>query len=80
MAIQDAVALARVLACSNLGDEEQVGIALRTYEQERIAVSAPLQRQARQDGAASHAEDIADRLKERFSEALAARRQVDHKH
>ena len=80
MAIQDAVALARVLACIDLGDEEQLGVALRTYEQERIAFSAPLQRQARQSGAASHAEDGADRLKEGFSAALAARRRVDHKH
>ena len=80
MAIQDAVALARVLACSDLGDEEQRGVALRTYEQERIAVSAPLQRQARQGGDASHAADQADRLKEGFSAALAARRRVSHKH
>ena len=79
MAVQDAVALARVLACSALGDEEQIGVALRTYEQERIAVSAPLQRQARQAGAASHAEEQADLLKEGFSAALAARRPVDHK-
>jgi salicylate hydroxylase len=74
MAIQDAVALARLLAGSDLGDAEQLGVALHTYEQERIAVTAPLQRQARQGGAASHAEDIADRLKEQFSDALVARR------
>ncbi len=74
MAIQDAVALAKVLAGTDLGNSEQLGVALHTYEQERIAISAPLQRQARQGGAASHAEDQAEQLKEGFEAALAARR------
>lgn len=78
MALQDAVALAKVLACTNLSDGEQLGDALHTYEQERIAITAPLQRQARQEGAASHGEDQADRLKEQFEAMLAARRQASH--
>ncbi len=78
MALQDAVALAKVLACTNLSDRKQLGDALHTYEQERIAITAPLQRQARQEGAASHAEDQADRLKEQFEATLAARRQASH--
>lgn len=80
MAIQDVVALAKVLARTDLSDEEQLGIALRTYEQERIAISAPLQRQARQEGANSHSEDQAERLKERFEAALASRRELSQKH
>ncbi|MEH2465784.1 FAD-dependent monooxygenase [Nostoc sp.] len=76
MAIQDVVTLAKVLVCTDLGDGEQLGLALRTYEQERIAISAPLQRLARKEGADSHAEDQAERLKERFLAALAARRQA----
>ena len=80
MAIQDVVALAKVLARTDLGDGEQLGVALRTYEQERIAISAPLQRLARQEGANSHAEDQAERLKEGFSAALAARRRASQKH
>lgn len=80
MAIQDVIALAKVLARTDLGDGEQLGVALRTYEQERIAISAPLQRLARQEGANSHAEDQAERLKEGFSAALAARRQASQKH
>lgn len=80
MAIQDVVALAKVLAHIDLGDGEKLGVALHTYEQERIAISAPLQRQARQEGANSHAEDQAERLKEGFSSALAARRQASQKH
>jgi len=76
MVIQDAVALAKVLACIDLGDGEQLGDALRTYEQERIAITAPLQHQARLAGAASHAEEQADQLKEQFEAALVARRQA----
>lgn len=78
MALQDAVALAKALACTNLSDGEQLGDALHTYEQERIAITAPLQRQARIAGAASHAEDQADQLKEQFEAALAARRQASN--
>ena len=78
MALQDAVALAKILASTDLGDGEQLGDALRTYEQERIAITAPLQRLAREGGAASHAEDQADRLKEGFEAALAVRRQAPH--
>lgn len=76
MAIQDAVALAKVLKGINLDNEQQVAAALNTYEQERIGVTAPLQRQARENGTASHADDIADKLKVGFEAALAARRQV----
>lgn len=76
MALQDAVALAKVLADTDLNDGEQLGKALHTYEQERIAITAPLQHQARLGGAASHAEDQADQLKEQFEAMLAARRQA----
>ncbi len=79
MAIQDAIALAKRLASTDLGDSERLGIAMSTYEQERIAITAPLQQQARQAGAESHADDQADRLTEAFVAALAARRQAAQK-
>ncbi|MDF5721131.1 MAG: FAD-dependent monooxygenase [Rhizonema sp. PD37] len=80
MAIQDAVALAKRLASTDLGDSEQLGIAISTYEQERIAITAPLQRKARHTGAESHADDHADRLKEELVATLAARRQTEQKY
>ena len=80
MAIQDAVALAKRLASTDLSDSERLGIAISTYEQERIAITAPLQQKARQAGAESHADDQADRLKEGFVATLAARRQAEQKH
>ncbi len=73
MALEDAVALAKILADTDLNDGEQLGNALHTYEQERIAITAPLQHQARLGGAASHAEDQAAQLKKQFEAALAAR-------
>lgn len=80
MAIQDAVTLAKKLTSTDLNDEERLGIALCAYEQERIAITAPLQQKARQAGAETHADHQADRLKEGFEAALAARKQTSQKH
>ena len=80
MAFQDGVVLAKVLKGIDLDDEEQLGAALYSYEQERIAITSPLQRQARQQGTASHADDRADSLKAGIEAALAARRQVSPQH
>lgn len=74
LAFQDAVALAQALDGVDLKDAPSIAAALARYEQERIAITAPLQHQARQQGAASHADDQADRLKMGFEAALANRR------
>lgn len=77
LAFQDAVMLAQGLAGVDPQNVSAVAEALLRYEQERISVTTPLQRQARQEGAASHADDQADRLKAAFEAALASRRQLN---
>ncbi len=74
MAFEDAVALTKKLKGLNLQDTPSVAQALTDYEEERIAIAAPLQLKARQGGEASHALDQADQLKTGFELALAARR------
>ncbi len=75
LAFEDAVALAQLLDGVNPEQISAVQTALSQYEQDRITVTTPLQKQARQQGAASHATDRADRLKAGLEEALANRRQ-----
>lgn len=75
LAFQDAVTLAQALQGVDLKSSPAVAAALTSYEQERIAITAPLQRKARQQGEASHADDQANILKAGFEAALANRRQ-----
>ena len=72
MALQDAVTLARNLADIKLTDIDRLGLAIRNYERERMAVTTPLLEKARQGGFDSHAEDQADRLKIAFETQLAS--------
>jgi salicylate hydroxylase len=74
MAFEDAVALTKKLNGLNLQDTPSVAKALTDYEEERMAIAAPLQLKARQGGEASHAPNVADQLKAGFELALAARR------
>lgn len=74
LAFQDAVALANVLDEVTLTDIAAVSAALLSYETKRIEVTAPLQKKAREQGLASHADDQADRLKRGFEAALASRK------
>jgi len=76
LAFQDAVTLAQALAGVDLKKISTVSEALLRYEQARIRITTPLQHQARQEGAASHADDQADRLKAAFEAALASRRKL----
>jgi 2-polyprenyl-6-methoxyphenol hydroxylase-like FAD-dependent oxidoreductase len=76
MAFEDAVALTKGLKGLNLQDTPSVAKALTDYEEERIAIAAPLQLQAREGGEGSHASDYADKIKAGF-EALAARRRQE---
>ena len=76
LAFQDAVMLAQVLEGADLKDVSAVSEALLHYEQERIKITTPLQRQAREQGSASHAKDQADRLKAGFEAALAKQRET----
>lgn len=77
LAFQDAVMLAQVLDSVDLQNVSAVSEALLRYEQDRMSITTPLQRQAREQGAASHAEDQADRLKATFEAALAKRRETN---
>lgn len=77
LAFQDAVTLAQVLEGVDPKNISAVSDALVRYEQERIKVTTPLQRLAREQGAASHAEDQADRLKVAFETTLAERRKLN---
>lgn len=74
LAFQDAVALANVLDKVPLTDISAVSAALLSYEKKRIEATAPLQKKAREQGLASHADDQADRLKRGFEAALASRK------
>lgn len=73
LAFEDAVALAASLEGIHLEDSAAVALALLRYENERIAITAPLQEQARREGDASHAEDQADRMADGFRRMLAAK-------
>ena len=77
LAFQDAVTLAQVLEGVDPKNVSAVSEALLRYEQDRIEITAPLQQQAREQGAASHAEDQADRLKAAFEAALTSRRKLN---
>lgn len=79
LAFQDAVALAQALREIDLNNSTAVAAALTSYEQERIAITAPLQSKARQQGEASHDNNQADLLKAGFEAALANRRQQHQK-
>lgn len=76
LAFQDAVMLAQVLEKVDLKNVSAVSEAMMRYEQDRIRMTTPLQRKAREQGAASHAEDQADRLKAAFEAALADQRRT----
>ena len=76
LAFQDAVTLAQVLEGVNPKNVSAVSNALLGYEQDRIKITAPLQRKARQQGAASHVDDQAERLKAEFEAALASRQKL----
>jgi salicylate hydroxylase len=76
MAFEDAVALTKGLKGLNLQDTPSVAKALTDYEEERIAIAAPLQLKSREGGEGSHASDHADKIKAGF-EALAARRRQE---
>ena len=69
------MALAQALKKIDLNNSTAVAAALTSYERERIALTAPLQSKARQQGEASHADNQADLLKAGFEAALANRRQ-----
>jgi len=75
LAFQDGIALAQALDGINLENSQAVAQALSSYEQERIAITSPLQQKARQQGEASHNEDRADVMKRGFEAALAKNRQ-----
>ncbi len=74
LAFQDAVTLAGLLEDVTMTDIPSVSDALMQYEQQRIEITAPLQKKAREQGLASHSDDQADRLKMGFEAALASRR------
>lgn len=74
LAFEDAVTLANLLEGVSLKDIAAVSAALLSYERQRIEVTAPLQKKAREAGLASHDDDRADRLKIGFEAALAHRR------
>ncbi len=74
LAFEDAVTLANVLDGVTLTDRSAVSAALSSYEHQRIEVTAPLQKKAREQGLASHADDRAEQLKRGFEAVLANRR------
>lgn len=78
LAFQDAVTLAQVLEGVDPKDVSAVSAALLRYETDRIKITTPLQRKAREQGNASHADDQADRLKTAFEAALASRTQLSN--
>ena len=75
MALEDAVALTKKLKGRNLQDTPSVAKALTDYEEERIAITAPLQLKAREGGEGSQASDHADKIKAGFEALAASRRQ-----
>jgi len=78
LAFQDSKCLADNLSGVDLGNTENVANALKLYEKERIDVTTPLQKKARQEGANSHAENRAEQMKAHLDASLATKKKTTH--